>query len=95
MPVGECEWVEVELIGFVMVLMEEDDGLGSQVVDANHSGCLFVERSTCRRGVWWVWIRVSRWNLRCWLTLLYLDEWLRPPIPELPAEYLKIIRSIK
>lgn len=40
--VGERVWVEVELVRLVVVLMEEDDGLGSQEVDADHSCCLRV-----------------------------------------------------
>lgn len=52
MPVGECEWVKIELVRLVVIFMEENDGLGSQVVDADHSRCLGGGQGTCRSGVW-------------------------------------------
>lgn len=42
--------VEVELVGLVVVLVEEDDGLGSEVVDADDLSSLDRERGTSRTG---------------------------------------------
>ncbi len=66
----EGEWVgmgcgEVELVGLVVVFVEEEDGLGSEVVDADELGSLGVGGGTCRRGVFWRMMSVRRWNLRC------------------------------
>ena len=46
-PVGV---VEVELVGPVVIFMEEDDGLGCEVVDANDLGGLHGKGVTSRTG---------------------------------------------
>jgi hypothetical protein len=42
--------LEVELVGFMVVFVKEDDGLGSEVVDADDLGGLDGVRSTSRTG---------------------------------------------
>lgn len=64
--------LEGELVGFIEVAVEEHDGLGGGVVDANNSGCLGLNSFTYLINNFWWRTRVSRWNFFCWVTLLYL-----------------------
>lgn len=42
--------VEVELIGFMVIFVEEDDSLGCEVVDADNLGSLDEVWNTSRTG---------------------------------------------
>ena len=44
---------EIELIGFMVLFVEEDDGLGGEVVDAGLCCSLGDEKVTSLRGTWW------------------------------------------
>lgn len=63
---------EVELVGLEVVSVEEDDGFGSGVVDANNFGGLRQARGTSLMERRSRTTRLIRWNFCCWEILLYL-----------------------
>ena len=44
---------EIELVGLMVLFVEEDDGFGGEVVDAGLRCCLGDEEVTSLRGTWW------------------------------------------
>jgi hypothetical protein len=63
---------EVELVGLEVVSVEEDDGFGSGVVDADNSCGLRQERGTSLMERRSRTTRLIRWNFCCCEILLYL-----------------------
>lgn len=45
---------EIEVVGGVVVLVEEDDGLGGEEVDAGEVSCLSGGRGTSRTDFFWL-----------------------------------------
>lgn len=44
---------EIELVGLMVLFVEEDDCFGGEVVNAGLGCCLGDEGVTSRRGMWW------------------------------------------
>jgi len=63
---------EGEEVGEVVVAVEEHDGFGSGVVDADDSGRLGLNRFTYFINNFWCRTSVSRWNFFCRVALPYL-----------------------
>lgn len=64
--------LKVKLIRFTVISMEEDDCLGSGVVNPNYLCCLHISKRTYLISNFSLRTRVSRWNFFCWVILLYL-----------------------
>lgn len=67
---------EVKLIGLTLIAMEEDDRLGSWVINGDYLGSLNERLLTSLMSSLSLSTSVSRWNFFCWVILLYLQYFL-------------------
>lgn len=73
-----CFWsgFKIELIWFSMIAIEEDNGFGCGIVDAHSFSCLNKNMFTSLISNFSLSTSVRRRNFCCWVTLLYLHEFL-------------------